>query len=148
METTQKYMTVLWSTMKVEYINMTCVIMFFFLVNVFDRLPSLKRFLNIVIKIAILYIHFVPFAMRLREFCIWAVTWQNQQNGMYAQRRQISLGIRPVWSESSLSSWKKLGSLATQWAHSEDSDQTGRMPTLIWVFAERTVILLVSLRGG
>ena len=34
---------------------------------------------------------------------------------------QISLGIRPVWSESSLSAWRKLGSLATHWAHSEDS---------------------------
>ena len=33
---------------------------------------------------------------------------------------QISLGIRPVWSESSLSAWRKLGFLATQWAHSED----------------------------
>ena len=28
----------------------------------------------------------------------WASSWQNQQNGMCAQRRQISLGIRPVWS--------------------------------------------------
>ena len=33
---------------------------------------------------------------------------------------QISLGIRPVWSESLLSAWRKLGSLATHWAHSED----------------------------
>ena len=33
---------------------------------------------------------------------------------------QISLGIRPVWSESSLSTSRKLGSLATHWAHSED----------------------------
>ena len=40
---------------------------------------------------------------------------------------QISLGIRPVWSESSLSAWIKLGSLATHWAHSKDPDQTGRM---------------------
>ena len=39
---------------------------------------------------------------------------------------QISLGIRPVWSESSLSAWWKFGPLATYWAHSEDSDQTGR----------------------
>ena len=29
-------------------------------------------------------------------------------------KTQISLGIRPVWSESLLSAWKKLGSLATQ----------------------------------
>ena len=55
----------------------------------------------------------------------------------------ISLDIRPVWSETSLSTWRKLGSLATHWAHSKDSDQTGRMPRLIWVFAGRTVILLV-----
>ena len=58
-------------------------------------------------------------------------------------KTQISLGIRPVWSESSLSGWRKLGPLATQWAHSEDSGQTGRMPRLIWVFAGRTVTLLV-----
>ena len=35
-------------------------------------------------------------------------------------KTQISLGIRPVWSESSLSAWRKLGSLATHWKHSED----------------------------
>ena len=66
---------------------------------------------------------------------MWAASWQNQQNDLCAQRRQISLGIHPVWSESSLSAWRKLGSLATYWAHSEDSDQTGWMSTLIWVFA-------------
>ena len=41
------------------------------------------------------------------------------------EKTQISLGIRPVWSESSLSTWRKLGSLATHWVHSKDSDQTG-----------------------
>ena len=57
-------------------------------------------------------------------------------------KTQISLGIRPVWSSSSL---------CTQWvdkdpsflhadpsflhADSEDSDQSGWMPRLIWVFA-------------
>ena len=30
-------------------------------------------------------------------------------------KTQISLGIRPVWSESLLSAWRKLGSLATHW---------------------------------
>ena len=58
-------------------------------------------------------------------------------------KTQISLGIWPVWSES----W-----LCAQWvakdpsflqADSEDSDQTGQMPRLIWVFAGRTAILLV-----
>ena len=64
-------------------------------------------------------------------------------------KTQISLGICLVWSESSLSAWRNLGSLATYWAHSEDSDQTGWMPRLIWVFAGRTLILLVlSCRGS
>ena len=42
-------------------------------------------------------------------------------------KTQINLGIRLVWSESLLSALRKLGSLATDWAHSEVSDQTGRM---------------------
>ena len=63
-------------------------------------------------------------------------------------KTQISLGIHLVWSESSLSAWRKLGSLSPHWAHSIDSDQTGRMPRLIWVFAGRTVILLVLSWGG
>ena len=37
-------------------------------------------------------------------------------------KTQISPYICPVWSEFSLSAWRKLGSLATHWAHSEDSD--------------------------
>ena len=32
---------------------------------------------------------------------------------LHPAKTQISLGIRPVWSESSLSTWRKLGSLAT-----------------------------------
>ena len=35
-------------------------------------------------------------------------------------KTKISLGIHPVWSESSMSAGIKLGSLATHWAHSED----------------------------
>ena len=46
-------------------------------------------------------------------------------------KTQICFGIRPVWSESSLSVWRKLGPLATHWEHSKDSDQTGRMSRLI-----------------
>ena len=79
-------------------------------------------------------------------------------------KTQISLLIRlggcPGWSESQISllirpggcpGWSE-SSLCAKWlakdprflhADSEDSDQTGRMPRLIWVFAGRTVILLV-----
>ena len=53
-------------------------------------------------------------------------------------KTQIRLGIRSVWLESSLSAWRKLGSLAIHWLHSKESDQTALIPRLIWVFARRT----------
>ena len=63
-------------------------------------------------------------------------------------KTQISLGIRPVWSESSLCAEWVAKDPSFIHADSEDSDQTGRMPRLIWVFAGRTAILLVlSCRG-
>ena len=55
--------------------------------------------------------------------------------------------VRPAKTQISLSlrcpAWRNLGSLATHWVHSEDSDQTGWMLRLIWLFAGRTPILLV-----
>ena len=63
-------------------------------------------------------------------------------------KTQISLGIHPVWSESLLSAWRKLDTLATLCVHSENYDQTGQMPRLIWIYDGRTLILLVlSCRG-
>ena len=52
-------------------------------------------------------------------------------------KTQVSLGVCPVWSESSLSAWRKLGSSATI-KRTAKTDQTGQMPRLIWVFAGRT----------
>ena len=62
-------------------------------------------------------------------------------------KAQISLGIRPIWSESSLSAWRNLRSLAVHWMHSEDWSDWA-MPRLIWVFAGRTLILLVLSSHG
>ena len=68
-------------------------------------------------------------------FVKWAASWQNQQNDMCAQRR-----LRSAWA----STQSDQSSLCAQWvakdlsflhADSEDSDQTGRIPMLIWVFA-------------
>ena len=69
--------------------------------------------------------------------------------GVRPAKTQISLGIRPVWSESSLcASWVAKDTSFLH-ADSEDSDQTGRMPRLIWVFAGCTLSLLVlSCRGS
>ena len=61
---------------------------------------------------------------------------------------QISLGIRPVWSESSLCAQWVAKYPSFLHAGSESSDQTGRLPRLIWVFAGHTYHLLVLSRGG
>ena len=61
---------------------------------------------------------------------------------------QISLGICPVWSESSLCAQWVAKDPRFLHADIEDSDQTGRMPRLIWVFAGHTVALLVLSQGG
>ena len=67
-----------------------------------------------------------PIAKILCTFWMWATSWQNQQNGLYAQRRLIS-----AWT----SAQSDQSSHCTQWvaedqvflhADSEDSDQTGQ----------------------
>ena len=65
-----------------------------------------------------------------------------------AQRRLRSAWASAQSDQSLLSAWRKLGPLATHWVHSKDSDQTVRMPNLIWVFARRTATLLVLSWGG
>ena len=67
---------------------------------------------------------------------------------VHPAKTQISLGIRPVWSESSLcAQWVAKDPMFLH-ADSEDSDLTGQMPRLIWVFAGRTAHLLVLSWGS
>ena len=67
-----------------------------------------------------------------------------------AQRR-----LRSAWASAQSDKTEPL--LCAHWvtkdpsflrADSEDSDQTGRMPRLIWIFAGRIVVLLVFSWGG
>ena len=67
---------------------------------------------------------------------------------MSPAKTQISLGIRPVWSEFSLYAQWVAKDPRFLHADSEDSNQTGRMPRLIWVFAGRTCHFLVLSCGG
>ena len=67
---------------------------------------------------------------------------------VHPAKTQISLGICPVWSESSLCAQWVVKDPSFLHADSEDSDQTGRMPKLIWVFAGHTLTLLVLSQGG
>ena len=73
---------------------------------------------------------------------IWAALWENVPSYMSHDVRptktQISLRLRAVWLESSLSASRNFASLAIQNARSEDSDQTARMCRLIWTWAGRT----------
>ena len=67
-------------------------------------------------------------------------------------KTQTSLRIRPVWSESSLSAWRKLGSLATYWAHSEDSDQTDSDSqadlSLRWAYTHFVAFVMLRLKSN
>ena len=63
-------------------------------------------------------------------------------------KTQINLGIRPVLSESSLCAQWVAKDPRFLHADSENSDQTGRMPRLILVFAGRTTTLVASSWGG
>ena len=77
---------------------------------------------------------------------IWAATWQNKQSDCVPSEDSEQPGHPPRVFAVSLMAAKDPCFLH---ADSEDSDQTGRMPRLIWVFAGRTVILLVlSCRGS
>ena len=58
-------------------------------------------------------------------------------------KTQISLGIRPVRSESLLCAQWVVKDPSFLHADSEDSDQTGRLPRLILIFAGGTAIFLV-----
>ena len=74
----------------------------------------------------------VPWSLK----CIRVAAWQNQQNDLCAQRRLWSVwadGIR-VFAVRMKKHWI----LSYQITHSKDSDQTGRMPRLVWVFARRS----------
>ena len=67
----------------------------------------------------------------------WATSWQNQQNGLCAQRRLGSAWASTQSDQSSLcAQWVAEDSMFL-YVDSEDSDQTGRMPRLIWVFTGR-----------
>ena len=120
--------------------------------NIFFTRHSLNTPIKIPIVFSIIS-KFLSFVIRKSDYLL-KPTFEpphDKTNKMTGRpvKTQISLGVRPVWSESSLSAWRNIGSLVTHWAHSEDSDQTGRMPRLIWAFAGRTATLSVlSCRGS
>ena len=72
-------------------------------------------------------------------------TRKNNNVVVHHDKTEIGLGISSGCSEFSLSAWRNRGSLVAHCAYSEDSDQTGWMPRLIFVFALRLHIWLILL---
>ena len=71
--------------------------------------------------------------------CWYMYKWdKTNKMTVHPAKTQISLGIRPVWSESTLCAQWITKDPRVLHADSECSDQTGRMPRLIWVFNGRT----------
>ena len=80
-----------------------------------------------------------------------AASWQHQQNYLCATSEdsdQPGLGIRPVWSVSSLSAWRKLWSLATHWTQTKTLIRLGIRPGWSESSLGTHVILLVLSWGG
>ena len=102
--------------------------------NKLERLISWDWWLAFILTILA---HFLNKSFQNLQYCKCHMSRSMTKPTMWPvhpAKTQISLGIHPVWSESSLSAWRNLWSLATHWVHSKDSDQTGWMPRLIWVF--------------
>ena len=92
--------------------------------------------------------HFVGFVMRhasslIRIFVVcmkkaWVHSYPlSAQWRLWSDWGVFVVRMKKAWVHSYPLSTRDL------WAHNEDSDQTGQMPRLIWVFAGCTVILLV-----
>ena len=71
---------------------------------------------------------------------IWAASWQNQQNDCAPSEGSDQPGHPPSAQSDQSSLCAQLVAKAPSFLHadSEDSDRTGRMPRLIWVFTGRT----------
>ena len=90
--------------------------------------------------------HYTALMKTMQSMVIWAASWKKPTKWhVRPAKTQISLGIRPVWLVFAVRSMISKAFLM----RTAKTDQTGRMPRLIWVFAGRTVILLVlSCRGS
>ena len=87
-----------------------------------DQTAPVIRVYTVCYSLCIFWTHYL---CTLKPFCsnfriITAFLWMSE------------FFICPVWLESSLSAWRNLGSLATHWVHSEDSDQPGRILVFAW----------------
>ena len=144
------YMTVLinWSikslkVQKSQVILCTCIWVSYqhLTTEKFDSVFPLRQFVGLLLRCMNCGLYFISanekFLCTKKHFtlCVninWASAWQNLQKGMCAQRRQISLGIRPVWSVFAVRMKKA-------WVHNYPLTAE---PRLIWVFAGSTSFIV------
>ena len=112
------------------------------------KIPSLSVLLcNILKRLRQIQEVFVPILIEFSHlFLILATAQQNQLNEMRVQQR-----LRSAWASTQFDQ----SLLCTCWvaenprflqASSKYSDQTGQMPKLVWIFAERTSHLMILSR--
>ena len=82
---------------------------------------------------------YISSEIHIFHFILWKMSHSTTKpNKAHIRPAKTLISIHPVWSETSLSAWRKLGSLAIHCGDSEDSDQTGQMPSVIWFFDGHT----------
>ena len=78
---------------------------------------------------------------------IWATSWQNQQMTVCPAKTQISLGIRPVWSEASLCAQWVAKDPSFLHADSEDSESSLGAQSFCWFCHEAAHFSFIALLG-
>ena len=98
------------------------------------RIP-ISKILSIAFLHRLDIISFAIISKRIYSLNVYMSRLMTKTNKMTVRqaKTQISLGIRPVWSESSLCPQWVAKNLNFLHVDSDVSDQTGRMSRLIWV---------------
>ena len=86
--------------------------------------------------------------VKKRNLKIGAAWWQDQQNGMCSKRRLRSAWASAQSDQSSLSAWRKPGSLATHWVQAKTLMRLGGCPGRPESSLGAHAILLVLSWGG
>ena len=93
------------------------------------------------------WFYIITFKTRWIKKLLFYIAFERERKKKHTTGKFIFMHVR-LWSESSLCAQLVAKDPSFLHADSEDSDQTGRMPRLIWVFAGRTFTLLVLTCSG
>ena len=134
------------------------------IIKIADILPNREFYRNQKVRFTIYSIHYMCMCALAQCLCIRTMEYSNstptchepphdktkkkKKWPLHSAKTQISLGIHPVWSKSMLCAQRVAKEPSFLHTDSEDSDQTGQMPRLIWIFAGCTCHFTVLSCGG